>query len=237
MFSHGPRRHGDVPEVVPELSRGKHRNPRKGACFMEYASYLAGERWSDHPACTHPLLAALGRLVNDHTSDEGRGQLVELIPSVVGLTSDDPRVDVAIALRAATTALPVVAEERQRILAVSVLSAEAVRSELEGRPATVLGERSRHALSQAPSAEAWARGLDGRVRAGATVKGFRRHAAPVVLRHAVVGISQACVPDPDAVLRDLLASAIDDCVAWTAEGHDPVGPADAAAPAHAEASR
>ncbi|WP_344829386.1 hypothetical protein [Nonomuraea dietziae] len=45
---------------MPILSRGRHRNPRKGACFMELASYLAGERWSDHPACTHPLLAGPG---------------------------------------------------------------------------------------------------------------------------------------------------------------------------------
>ncbi|MEJ7744096.1 MAG: hypothetical protein WKF73_17085 [Nocardioidaceae bacterium] len=43
-----------LPDVVPVLSRGKHRNPRKGACFMEFASFLAGERWSDHPRCTHP---------------------------------------------------------------------------------------------------------------------------------------------------------------------------------------
>ena len=48
-----------VPDLVPILSRGKHRNPRKGACFMELASYLAGERWSDHPRCTHPLLASV----------------------------------------------------------------------------------------------------------------------------------------------------------------------------------
>ena len=54
-----------LPELVPVLSRGKHRSPRHGACFMELASYLAGERWSDHPACTHPLLAALARDVND----------------------------------------------------------------------------------------------------------------------------------------------------------------------------
>ena len=50
-----------LPQLLPVLSRGKHRNPRKGACFMELASFLAGERWSDHPACTHPLLAALAR--------------------------------------------------------------------------------------------------------------------------------------------------------------------------------
>src|SRR6266576_2338551 len=61
-----------LPELVPILSRGKHRSPRKGACFMELASYLAGERWTDHPACTHPLLAELARQVNDHVSDETR---------------------------------------------------------------------------------------------------------------------------------------------------------------------
>ena len=61
-----------LPELVPVLSSGRHRNPRKGACFMEMASYLAGERWSDHPSCTHPLLASLARLVNDTLSDAER---------------------------------------------------------------------------------------------------------------------------------------------------------------------
>jgi hypothetical protein len=88
------RRHGLVPELIPQLSPGKHRSPRNGACFMELASYLAGERWSDHPACTHPLVATLGRLVNGYTSDAGRGRLVGLVPSVIGLVSDDPHGDV-----------------------------------------------------------------------------------------------------------------------------------------------
>src|SRR5438094_8542303 len=95
------------PELVPILSRGKHRNPRKGACFMELASLLAGERFSDHPACTHPLLAAVARHVNDYTSDAARPRLAGLIPSVIGLTSDDLHVDARIALRSATMALPV----------------------------------------------------------------------------------------------------------------------------------
>ena len=48
-----------LPDGLPILSRGRHRNPKRGACFMELASVLAGERWSDHPSCTHPLLAQL----------------------------------------------------------------------------------------------------------------------------------------------------------------------------------
>ena len=65
----------DYTDVMPILSRGRHRSPRRGACFMEFASYLAGERWSDHPACTHGTLAHLARLVNDLTSDAGRARL------------------------------------------------------------------------------------------------------------------------------------------------------------------
>jgi hypothetical protein len=76
-------------DLFPILSPGKHRNPRTGACFMELASLLAGERWSDHPACTHPLLASVARHVNDHTSDAGRARLADLVPSVIGLTGDD----------------------------------------------------------------------------------------------------------------------------------------------------
>src|SRR5215213_5405427 len=88
-----------LPPLLPTLSRGKHRSPRKGACFMEFASLLAGERWSDHPACTHPLLAAVARHVNDYTSEVGRSRLVELIPSVIGLTGEDLHIDAAVSAK------------------------------------------------------------------------------------------------------------------------------------------
>lgn len=216
MFRH----RADVPELIPQLSRGKHRSPRKGACFMELASYLAGERWSDHPGCTHPLLAKLARLVNDNTSDAGRGRLAWLVPSVVGLTSDDPHVDVEIALRSATTALPVVSAQRQRVLAVSVLAADRVLAGLDGRPAERLEERSRWALAQVPHAAEWAQLFVQEV--GATPQGFYRHGAPKIVRHAVVGIARSSVPDPDTMLHDLLAEAIRDCAAWARCDPDPV---------------
>lgn len=204
------RRDASVPELVPLLSRGKHRSPRKGACFMELVSFLAGERWSDHPACTHPLLASLARLVNDHTTDAGRQRLVGLVPSVIGLTGDDAHIDTEIALRAATTALPVAAAERQRVLAVAVLTVEQMRAVLDGRGGR-LEERSRWALAQVPHATEWARRYTHEITT--TPEGFRKHGAPTVVRHAVVGIAQACVPDPDTMLHDLLAGAIGDCAA------------------------
>jgi hypothetical protein len=178
---------------------------------MEMASYLAGERWSDHPKCTHPLLAGLARLVNDYTSDEARPRLAVLVPSVIGLTSDDPRVDAHIALVCACEALPVVAAERQLAMAVSILAAEHVLAELDGRPSGELSERSRHALDQAPHATKQAQEF----RKGLKVspKGFRRFAAPNTVHIAVRGVAEACVRDPDDRLRDMLAAAIAECEA------------------------
>jgi hypothetical protein len=211
-----------LPALLPTLSRGKHRSPRKGACFMEFASLLAGERWSDHPACTHPLLAAVARQVNDLTSDAGRARLAELIPSVIGLTGDDPHIDAQIALGAARLALPVAAAERQRVLAVGVLACERVLAELDRRPAGELGQASRVALAQVPQAAAWA----GRFTSAASwgprsAERFRRHAAPAIVRTAASGIALACVPDPDAMLRALLVGAIDACAAWTSRNPGP----------------
>lgn len=195
------------PGHVPILSRGKHRSPRKGACFMEFASYLAGERWSDHPSCTHPLLAALARGVNDLMSDDGRQRLAPLIPSVIGLRSDDLRVDAHIALLAARTALPIVSAERQRVMAVGVLTCERTLAHLDGDPD---GERrsaeSADVLARVPLAAAWAAQFTAEL--SPAVKDFRRIAAPSIVSNAVKGIADACAPVPDAVLHRLLADAI-----------------------------
>jgi hypothetical protein len=102
---------------------------------MELASYLAGEQWSDDPACTHPLLAALARDVNDHTSDAGRAALARLVPSVIGLAGEDLHIDARIALLCARTALPVAAATTQQVMALSVLACERVLAALDGRPA------------------------------------------------------------------------------------------------------
>src|SRR5699024_3596817 len=66
---------GSSAMVMPLLARGRHRNPRRGACFMELVSYLAGETWSDSPECTDESLAHLARMVNDFSSDADRPQL------------------------------------------------------------------------------------------------------------------------------------------------------------------
>lgn len=197
------------PAAVPVLSRGKHRRPKKGACFMEFASLLAGERWSDHPACTHPLLASLARLVNDCTTDARRSRLAVLIPSVIGLTSDDPRVDVRIARRAALTAFPIVNAERQRVMGVSILTTERMMAQLDDVTERELAGGSRWAWTQDRNAMRWAHEY---VRGNRTsVKQFVRYAAPSTVQLAVTGIAAAAVPDPDEILHDLLVASIDDC--------------------------
>ncbi|MEP6666187.1 MAG: hypothetical protein ABJA81_07055 [Nocardioidaceae bacterium] len=196
----------DLPELMPILSRGKHRNPRKGACFMELAGFLAGECWSDHPTCTHPLLAQLARLVNDETSDANRSRLARLIPSVIGLNHDDVRVDARIALACARTALPVVSAERQNVMAVSILAADRLLADLDGRPRETLELRSQLALEQVPLAAEWAQQFARSI--GASPQGFRRHSAPNTVSCAVRSIAEAAVPNPDEILYDVLVEAI-----------------------------
>lgn len=222
-----------IPDLVPMLSRGKHRSPRKGACFMELASYLAGERWSDHPDCTHPLLAALARHVNDNSTDAGRQPLADLIPGVIGLVSDDLHVDVDLALRAATTALPIVSAERQQVLAVAVLCGNRVLGSLDGHPAAWSQQRSREMLAAFPHAARWA--VRHSMSTGPSKRAFRRHAAPSTVRYAVYSIA-ASVPEPDPHLHDLLAASIEDCRALTGSARNTEPAVEVTAPQGASSS-
>ena len=73
-----------------------------------------------------------------HTSDAGRLGLADLIPLVIGLTGEDLHSGAPDRVGSARMALPVVAAERQRVMAVSVLDCERVLAGLDGRgwPAT-----------------------------------------------------------------------------------------------------
>lgn len=90
----------EMPDQLPLLRAGMHLDPADGACFMEYASLLAGEPWSDRPRCTNPVLAALARLVIGATSDHGRAQRTELVPAVIGVRSDEVETAPAVAYAA-----------------------------------------------------------------------------------------------------------------------------------------
>ncbi len=198
-----------APLGMPVLSRGRHRSPRKGACFMEMASYLAGERWSDHPACTHAGLAALARAINDRSSDDARAALAPLIPDVVGLNSDDPSLDARLALLCATRALPVAAQERQQVMAVAALAADQALAGEDGRRAGELLSSTRAALDRAPQAAGWARRFGA--EAAGRRQGYHRDAVPHVVGYAAVSIAEACIENSDAMLHQLLVDAIALC--------------------------
>jgi hypothetical protein len=195
---------------LPVLSAGRHRNAKRGACFMEYASYLAGERWSDRPACTHPSLASLARLVNDLTSDDARGNLSRLIPSVVGLTGDDPRIPVLLAVLGASSALPIASTMRQGALATGLIRCEQLLEQWEGPEVERARMRIRAAFLMAPGTEEWAQEFIDQVSPrGARVLVVNDEA---LLRTAAIGIADACVLDADERLGKLLEQAIDECL-------------------------
>jgi hypothetical protein len=59
------------------LRRGKHASPDRGACVVELASMLAGDRFSDHPPSVCPVIAGFLRGYNDLVPEE---ELLELYP-------------------------------------------------------------------------------------------------------------------------------------------------------------
>lgn len=198
-------RSSSAPDALPVLSRGKHWSPRRGACFMELASVLAGERWSDHPSCTHPLLAALAREVNDLTTDGDRQQLVGLVPSVVGRTGDE-HTWLTIAVAVAASVVHDVPESTQRVLAGGLLQAERLCGD---DPVLAHVRRQAHsALDTVPGAVRWVEQLG--VRGRITPKMFARNCAPTMVRCAVEGVAVGS-PGDGARLRALLEVGIVTC--------------------------
>ena len=195
-----------VPDGLPVLSRGKHRSARKGACFMEMASVLANEPWSDHPRCTHPLLAHLARLVNDHTSDQNRGELAPLIPSVVGLRGGGLAWMVDLTAAVALEAIRDVPEPSQRALAAGLIRCQELSAAL-GPGAVARADAVQDALTRVPGAVGWASQFLG--SAPLSLKHFQKRSAPAVIQCAVRGVVMSTTPDPDARLRDLLRVGIE----------------------------
>lgn len=71
------------------LKHGSHNRNVDGRefCGMEFVAKLAGEPWTDDPQCTHPVLSAYVRALNDSTwaSDQERTRvLLPLIARVFG---------------------------------------------------------------------------------------------------------------------------------------------------------
>ena len=158
---------------------------------MEAASVLAGERWSDHPRCAHPVLAAAARSVNDLTSPPELHRLAPLVPLVIGTTDPDP----GHATRLARFCLGWVGDtdsRHRRALDCSALTAELL---LEVAPPAVI--EARH------SAEA--RKLNRRL--SPTLETYARRAAPSVAI-LVSEVVAETARDPDTALREFLSGLL-----------------------------
>ena len=77
-----------------KLSKGKHSSPEQGACVMELASMLAGERFSDHPRSVSRPIASFLRGYNDLIDDDRRQDLYSYAARTVG-TADSRELEQA----------------------------------------------------------------------------------------------------------------------------------------------
>lgn len=84
-----------IPDSLPFLSWGSHESPAEGACIMEYVSILAGEKFSDTPACTDRVLGVIAQNVNDSLESDDRQKLLPLIPELLNtaIDSEDNRTE------------------------------------------------------------------------------------------------------------------------------------------------
>lgn len=73
-----------VGHQVVDLRPGRHSSPEQGACVVELASMLAGERFSDHPRSVCPVIASYMRTVNDRLDEEERQELYPYAAAIVG---------------------------------------------------------------------------------------------------------------------------------------------------------
>ena len=120
----------------PTLSRGAHLTAGDGVCLMEAVSLAARLPWSDAPACTHPLLGHLARLVNDACSDEARQHLAVLVPGLRSAAPGDQAAAARVSARIAVACAALALELRPTVLvrhlhrsAVAELRREAVAME------------------------------------------------------------------------------------------------------------
>jgi hypothetical protein len=86
---------------------------------MELVAKLAKEPWTDRPACVHPVLGSIARMVHDHSSKAGRRELLPLAPAFLDTASVGFEGSARLVALCTSTALATAAElaedERRRL--------------------------------------------------------------------------------------------------------------------------
>lgn len=206
-------------EPRPKLARGRHKTSGHEACVMELVSLLNGEKWSDHPQCVQPVLAAVARAVNDRIGDEGRERLIELAPRLAGTATVDWLVSARLVVRCTGKALRLAAAQGQagRLTATGVAEwrGSARRMSHEAwQELTDAGRTARYLVSRQAGTEPapcpW------RVRAGIwaleRVGLFKRvYTYDAELQVAFAIAQLGGTPDAEPELLALLEACITDC--------------------------
>ena len=86
---------------------------------------------------------------------------------------------------------------------------ERVLAQLDGRPEDSLTPDSERTLGAVPQATQWADRFTSNLRPRPAA--FRRQAAPHAVSCAVDGAAHALIPDPDSMLRRMLAERVHGC--------------------------
>jgi len=197
-----------MPTALPILAAGRHRSPRHGACLMEYTSVLAGERFSDSPKCTDPVLAAVARAVNDYSTDEARQRIAPYAGDLTTTHGAGDEVQRGIVRRCILTALRHAEGTRRHVLLVALLGLDraAVGAE-HGWDRSMLSVDSEIALlghdSGLADAAAYVAVLP------VTVGEHARRALGVDVEIAVATIAESAGA-PDDVLFELFLECLDD---------------------------
>lgn len=182
-----------LPDTLPVLSRGRHLDPADGGCLMEIASVLAGERWSDSPRCTHPVLAAVARLVNDAVSDTARPQLAGMVPDLVGAVGDRCTTAPDLVVRCARTAQRYEPSARWPERAIDRAKRRLARQ--TGRPRyrwPIFGAVGGWAYTYGPATQTVAHTLDAIMRSAPDPD----LALTELLRDCLAATLRACPPSP-----------------------------------------
>ena len=197
-----------IPDALPFLSPGRHRRRRRGVCLMEYTSILAGERFTDHPRCTDPVLAAVARAVNDYSSDAARQRLAVIASDLTTAHRADPRVGYLLARRCLLTALPYSELPRRRVLSVGLLGLDRASRDLSRgwRPDFVDVDTELGLMPYAGELEAAGAFLRAQ---GVAPNEHLRRGLPLAIETAIATIAENAT-DSDDVLLDLLADCLRD---------------------------
>ena len=198
-----------MPTALPILAAGRHRSPRHGACLMEYTSVLAGERFSDSPHCTDPVLAAVARAVNDYSSDASRQRIAPYAGDLTTALGAGDDVQRGIVRRCLLTALRYADGSRRQVLLVALLGLDrAATGAGRGWDDSMLSFDSELALLGCDSGLADAASYVAMLPVSAGE--HSRRALAVSVEVAVATIAESADDEADDVLFELFAQCLED---------------------------